>query len=124
MTTRRSRPLEGTTLAERLPLVIAAGALTVIAGAFALLPRLETATGVVIAVDSASLTDVRGFTLRIAGGDSVEFVLGNLEDPVAFPPSHLAEHVATSSPVIVHYRQEGGRRVVFALEDAPGPSST
>jgi hypothetical protein len=81
------------------------------------------AEGVIVAVDATSLSDVRGFTLRTAGGAAFEFKLGVLENPTAFPPGHLAEHQATSAPVLVYFRIEGGERVVYRLEDAlPSPS--
>jgi hypothetical protein len=83
--------------------------------------------GVIVSVDSAGLTAVRGFVLRVSGVLSIDFVLGPLEDPTAFPPGHLAEHQATSSPVRVYFRTDGDRRVVYRLEDAapsPGPSSS
>jgi hypothetical protein len=81
------------------------------------------AEGVIVAVDASSLSAVRGFTLRTAGGAAFEFQLGVLENPTEFPPGHLAEHQATSAPVLVYFRVEGGRRVVYRLEDAlPSPS--
>jgi len=88
-------------------------------------PPLQTETGVVIAVDAASLTDVRGFTIRTADGRTVVFRLGELENGTEFPPGHLGEHVATAVPVLVTYRDDGGDRVVVRLDDAfasPGPS--
>jgi hypothetical protein len=94
------------------------------------LPTTPTITspvdGAIIAIDSAGLTDVRGFTLR-SGGVAYEFALGPLENPTAFPPGHLAEHQATSSPVRVYFRLDGGRRIAYRLEDAapsPAPSSS
>ena len=81
--------------------------------------------GIVVAVDAASLTDVRGFTLRISGGTTFQFKLGALENPTAFPPGHLAAHQATSSPVRVYFVEQDGARVVYRLEDAlpsPAPS--
>jgi hypothetical protein len=88
-------------------------------------PPLQTETGVVIAVDAASLTDVRGFTIRTPDGQTVVFRLGQLENGTEFPPGHLGEHVATAVPVLVTYRDENGARVVVRLDDAvasPGPS--
>lgn len=73
--------------------------------------------GVVTSVDAAGLTDVRGFTLS-NGGFSFAFRLGALENATEFPPAHLAEHQATSSPVRVWFRLEGGVRVAYRLEDA------
>ena len=85
-------------------------------------PPRQTETGVVIAVDSTSLTDVQGFTLRTPDGRTVTFTLGPLENASQFAPGHLNEHVATAVPVLVTYRDENGQRVVVRLEDAPGGS--
>ena len=79
------------------------------------------AEGVVIDVDAAGLDDVRGFTLRTSGGFAFDFVLGTLENPTEFPPGHLAEHQATSLPIRVYFRAEGGQHVVYRLEDAEAP---
>ena len=76
--------------------------------------------GVVVAVDSAGLADVRGFTLRRPGGELLEFRLGELEKGDQFPPGHLAEHQATAQPVRVWYRMEGDERYAVRLEDAGG----
>lgn len=75
--------------------------------------------GVVVAVDSAGLGQVRAFTLRAAGGFDFVLRLGNLENATEFSPSHLAEHLATSQRVRVYYRDESGEPVVYRLEDAP-----
>ena len=83
------------------------------------------ADGVVIAVDAASLTDVRAFTLRTSGGFAFEFKLGTLENATEFSPSHLKEHQATSAPIRVWFRVENGVRVAYRLDDAPEvPSPT
>ena len=76
--------------------------------------------GVVVAVDSSGLAEVRGFTLRRPGGETLEFRLGELENAVEFPPAHLAEHQATAQPVTVIYRMEGDERFAVRLEDAGG----
>jgi hypothetical protein len=82
------------------------------------------AEGIIVAVEATSLTDVHGFTLRTPGGGVLEFRLGTLENPTAFPPGHLAEHQATSAPVLVYFRVENGERVVYRLEDAlPSPGA-
>ena len=73
----------------------------------------------VVAVDSAGLGDVAGFTLRRPGGELVEFSLRDLENGTQFPPGHLAEHQATAEPVRVWYRTEGPDRLAIRLEDAP-----
>jgi hypothetical protein len=74
--------------------------------------------GVVIAVDSAGLADVRSFTLRTGGGWAFEFKVGQLENGAEFPPGHLGEHLASSEPIRVWFREEGGGRVAYRIEDA------
>ena len=73
--------------------------------------------GIVTSVDSGGLGDVRGFELRTAEGIGLELEIGDLENPVEFPPAHLAEHKATSSPVRAFFRCEDERLVVYRLED-------
>lgn len=81
--------------------------------------------GVIVGVDAASLGEVRGFTLRPADSPfNVGFVLGTLENPTEFPPSHLAEHQATSQPVRVFFRTENGVHTAYRLEDASLPESS
>jgi len=74
--------------------------------------------GVIVAVDASSLSDVRGFTLLLAGGSQLTFRLGVLENPTDFPPGHLKEHQATSEPIRVYFRIEGGVAVAYRIEDA------
>jgi hypothetical protein len=75
--------------------------------------------GIVTAVDSAGLSQVKGFTLRTVGGEDLKFVLGTLENGTEFPPGHLAEHMAAADPILVYFRPENGALVVYRLEDAP-----
>lgn len=81
-------------------------------------PGTEQMTGVVVAVDAVSLSDVRGFTLRRPGGELVEFSLRALENGTDFPPGHLAEHQATAEPVLVTFRSEDDERLALRIEDA------
>ncbi len=74
--------------------------------------------GVIVAVDSAGLDRVRGFTLRTTDQGSIPFVIGDLENGAEFPPGHLVEHQASARPVRVWYRTEGDVRVAIRLEDA------
>ncbi len=110
--------------ARRLPIAVAIVAIGAIAAVVLVAPKTERASGIVVAVDSASLTAVTSFTLRTGDGTLLEFGLKDLENPVAFPPGHLFEHVATGAPVIVTYRREDGVRQAVRLEDAPLPSPT
>ena len=117
---------------RRRSVVVGAGLVIALVAAAAFLattlgqPPRQTETGVVIAVDSTSLTNVKGFTIRTPDGRTVTFTLGPLENASQFAPGHLNEHVATAVPVLVTYRDENGQRVVVRLEDAvtasPSPS--
>jgi hypothetical protein len=105
--------------------VLAVGAMAFLPGvACACTPTIPTipaspVDGVVVEIDSAGLDQVKGFTLRTPDGGRVTFTLGSLENATEFPPGHLAEHRATSSPVRVFYRLEAGVPTVYRLEDAP-----
>jgi hypothetical protein len=80
-------------------------------------------TGVVVAVDSAGLGDVRDFVVRVADGTTVTLAVGQLENATEFSPSHLVEHMASSEPIRAWYRIENGSPVAYRLEDAPPATS-
>lgn len=91
-------------------------------------PPASPVVGVVVAVDSSGLGRVGGFTIRVADGSTVDFELGALENPAEFPPSHITEHMASSQPVRVFFRQDAGQGLdVYRLEDAtevpPSPTT-
>ena len=75
-------------------------------------------TGVLVKIDSQGLTKIRGFILRTDAGTEIPFTIGRLENGAEFPPGHLAEHMSTSSPVRVFFRDQGGTLVVHRIEDA------
>jgi hypothetical protein len=76
--------------------------------------------GVVVAVDSSGLTNVRSFTLRTTeGGRLLVFGLTALENGAQFAPGHLAEHQLTATPVRVWYRPGDDPLLAIRLEDAP-----
>lgn len=75
-------------------------------------------TGVLLAVAAEGLTQVKGFRLRTDDGQEMAFDIGTLENGVEFPPGHLAEHLASSSPVRIFFRAENDRLVVYRIEDA------
>lgn len=79
---------------------------------------LET-EGVVVAIDSAGLAAVHGFTLRLPGGDTMAFRLDRLQNGTTFAPGHLSEHQAAAGPVRVWYVDEGDTHYAVWLEDAP-----
>jgi hypothetical protein len=76
--------------------------------------------GVVTGIESTGLTEVRGFSLRTDDGETIEFRIGMLENGAQFPPGHLAEHLATSSPVRVSFTAEGPDLVAYRIEDVSG----
>jgi hypothetical protein len=76
--------------------------------------------GVVVAVESGGLDDVRGFTLRATDdGRLIDFGLTALENGVEFPPGHLAEHQLTGTAIRVWYRPGDDPPLAIRLEDAP-----
>lgn len=104
-----------------LPVVAAAiaGLTVAIVVGGSLLNPTRTETGIVVAVDARSLTDVRAFTIRTSDGRSVAFAIDRLDNAAQFPPGHLLEHKATALAVRVTYRDESGRLLAIRLEDAP-----
>ena len=74
--------------------------------------------GIVLMIDSQGLDEVRGFTLRSSSGETLTFVIGQLENGEEFAPGHLAEHQAAASPILVFFREANGQLVVFRIEDA------
>ncbi|MEO8571899.1 MAG: hypothetical protein ABI553_09390 [Chloroflexota bacterium] len=94
--------------------VMAAAASTLIGG-----PGRQVETGIVIAVEATSLSDVEGFSIRTADGRSVDFRITNLENAAAFPPGHLSEHKVSLARVRVTYVDDGGVHRAVRIEDAP-----
>jgi len=76
-------------------------------------------SGVIVAVDSRGLADVRGFTVRLDGGSTMDFRLDRLQTSTTFPPGHFAEHQATAEPVKVWYEDDAGVHFALRVEDAP-----
>ena len=74
--------------------------------------------GIVVAVDSAGLDQVKGFTLRTNDGVTIVFTIGILENGDEFPPGHLKEHQATATPILAFFRETNGQLVVYRIEDA------
>ena len=74
--------------------------------------------GVVVAVDSRGLDDVRAFTLRTDDGAILVLDLREMGDSPTFPLGHLAEHQATAEPVIVTFRVDDGILIATEIADA------
>ena len=79
-------------------------------------------SGVIVAVDSAGLGDVRGVTIRTADGTLVDFSLERLQNGAEFPPGHLAEHQATAEAVSIRYVERDGVRLALRIDDASATS--
>ncbi|MBI3745397.1 MAG: hypothetical protein HY264_02505 [Chloroflexi bacterium] len=84
----------------------------------AALPPRDPIEGVVIHVESTGLDSVTGFTLRAVDGQTYDFVLGRLQNASQFPPGHLAEHAASSEPILVTFEGFGSKIIAVRLEDA------
>ena len=82
-------------------------------------PGRQIETGVVVAVQATSLSDVQGFSIRTADGRTVDFRVGSLENASQFPPGHLAEHKVSLVPIRVTYVQRPDGLEAVRLEDAP-----
>ena len=78
-------------------------------------------TGVPIHIDAEGFSTVKAFTIRTDAGQEILFRMGTLENGAAFPPNHLSEHLAGSTPVRVFFRDKGGELVAYRIEDQPAP---
>ncbi len=79
---------------------------------------LRQETGVVIAIESAGLARVDGFTLRTADGRTIDFSTAGMRFTEGFPPQHLAEHRMLAEPVRVTWQERDGVNQVVRLDDA------
>jgi hypothetical protein len=98
--------------------ILAIGALAGCGPRTSVPPPTSPVEGVVTKVESTGLNEVASFDLRTANGTIYTFEIGDLENPVDFPPGHLREHMATSSLVRVFFDVDGDRFLVTRLEDA------
>ena len=88
------------------------------APSFEVPPPRSPVAGVITSIDSQGVDKVKGFTLRTRSGVDLTFLIGQLDNGVEFPPGHLAEHQASLEPVLVYFKVEDGKLVVYHLEDA------
>jgi hypothetical protein len=82
-------------------------------------PSRQVQTGIVVAVESTSLTDGQGFSIRTADGQTWDFRVVALENATTFPPGHLAEHKVSLVPVQVTYVDRNGAHEAVRVVDAP-----
>jgi hypothetical protein len=82
-------------------------------------PGRQVETGIVVAVQATSLSNVDGFSIRTTDGRTVDFRITNLENAATFPPGHLSEHKVSLAPIRVTYVTDGGTPRAVRIEDAP-----
>ena len=80
-------------------------------------PDAKQVVGVVVQVQSEGLTHVKSFALRIDSDTDMLFVLDQLQNGAKFAPGHLVEHQASSTPLRVWFRTDGGINYALWLED-------
>ena len=78
-------------------------------------PTVKSVTGVVVDVQSRSLTTLDLFTIRAE--DGTVFTFTSTERFVGFTPSHLNEHRAFAVPVTVTYEDIEGNLVILSIDD-------
>ena len=78
---------------------------------------LESAAGIVVAVDSPSLGRVDTFELRTVDGEILAFDTTDLAFRRDFPAAHLSDHMRLAEAVRVTYRRDGERLVAVRLDD-------
>jgi hypothetical protein len=90
-------------------------------------PSAESAQAVGLVTDivASGPVEVASFTVRTDDGQTLEFSVGTLDvTGGGFPAEHLSEHRLASEPVLVLYRDEGGKRVAYKLLDAEAGEPT
>jgi hypothetical protein len=97
-----------------IAVVLVAVAATALGG-----PRRQVETGIVVAVEATSLSQVHGFSIRTSDGRTVDFRIVSLENASTFAPGHLAEHKVSLVPVRVTYVDRDGAHEAVRIEDAP-----
>lgn len=73
-------------------------------------------TGVVTDIDSASIGDVQGLTLK--DGDETYEILIDEEVEYGFDLGHLQEHLSGSLPVTVTLEERDGALYALSIDDA------
>ena len=84
----------------------------------------RSVTGVIMEVQSTSLTQIDSFTLRDNGGRTLVFAIAPdaSQDPrEGFFPGHLRTHALAVEQVTVFYREEDGELLALRLEHSENP---
>jgi hypothetical protein len=85
---------------------------------------IQTATGIVVAVNSSSIGSVDQAAIREPDGTTLQFNVRRLDINNGLPAVHLREHLASGIPVVVEYVVEGNQNVALRYNDAPTPAPT
>ncbi len=84
----------------------------------AVAPLSGRVSGIVVAVDQPSLTEVKSFTLRTAAGEELVFGVGTLDlTGGGFNAGHLREHLASGTRIVVDFTVVAGQMVASRLTD-------
>jgi hypothetical protein len=83
---------------------------------------IQTAIGIVVAVDSTSIGSVDQAAIRESDGTVLQFNVERLDINNGLPAVHLREHLASGVPVVVEYVVEGGENVALRYNDAATPT--
>ena len=85
----------------------------------------KSVTGIVIGVQSDSLTTLDSFTVHTNDGKTLVFHVAPDANPgpqEAFVGGHLRSHMVAASQVKVYYREESGDLLATRIEDILAPS--
>ena len=80
----------------------------------------QTARGVLVDVQSASLQQLSEFTLRTDDGQELSFTPApNFNQGVEhqMTPGHMRQHMALGDPVTVTYRDDNGKLIALSATD-------
>ena len=80
----------------------------------------KTITGVILDVESSSLTELDSFTVRSNDGEVLVFLVdpdAPLDPQGGLLPGHLLGHMQAAEQVTVYYRTDGGVLLAVRLED-------
>lgn len=67
---------------------------------------------------ASTFSEVRGFTLLTTGGETMTFVIGELDNADDFPADSLYDRLSTGDPIRVFFTVDGDTLVVYHIEDA------
>jgi hypothetical protein len=84
-------------------------------------PQTQSVRGVLLDVVSPSIQQVDSFTLRTDDGRELSFLAAadfNKGVSHVMTPGHMRQHMALADPVLVTYREDGGKLIALSATDA------